>query len=239
MSATWYPQKEEELNNLLESFFVKTPQLKQKVHGVIVPHAAYQYSGKIAGDAFSFLKKSQFKKAIILSPSHYLSLTGVCTHNADFWKTPLGKIKISGSDFPKTDISKEHAIDNQIPFLQKLGFTEILPLLVGELTKIDAKKAAEEISGLDGAIIISTDLSHFLHYRAAAKKDAETITSIEDLNSDALIKNENSACGIFPLMVLIELCKIKKWKPQVIEYKNSGDMIGDGESVVGYAGMIF
>jgi AmmeMemoRadiSam system protein B len=35
------------------------------------------------------------------------------------------------------------------------------------------------------------------------------------------------------------MCKIKSWKPKLIEYKNSGDITGEKTSVVGYAGLIF
>ena len=86
-------------------------------------------------------------------------------------------------------------------------------------------------------IIISSDLSHFLAYEEACKKDKATIKAIQALNSGAL--NENSACGIFPLIILAELCKLKKWKPQLIEYKNSGDITSVKESVVGYASLVF
>jgi MEMO1 family protein len=239
MSVNWYPKKPEELNKTLTNLLSEIPKIKNKINGLIVPHAGYEYSGKIAGKTFSQLKNIQIKKAIILSPSHYIPIAGVYSHNKDFWETSLGKIKISFSDFPKTDIQKEHAIDNQIPFLQKLGFTEILPLLIGELTKEKAKEIAEKISKFDGVFVFSTDLSHFLEYTSANKKDKKTIEAIEKLNEKELIREENSACGIFPLMILIELCKLKNWKPRLIEYKNSGDIMGLKNSVVGYAGMIF
>jgi len=37
----------------------------------------------------------------------------------------------------------------------------------------------------------------------------------------------------------MHLCKLKKYKPKLIEYKNSGDITGDKSSVVGYAGFWF
>jgi hypothetical protein len=240
----WYPQNPKELNELLDKYFSEPiKQMKiNEIHGLIVHHAGYEFSGKIAGKTFALLKNKNFKKAIILSPSHYFPLRGIYTHNENSVETCLGKIKITASGFPKTDISGEHAIDNQIPFLKKLKISEILPLVVGNISKDDAKKIALEISKFineETIIIISTDLSHFLPYESAVKKDKKTISAISNLDIEGLIKEDNSACGIYPLIIFIELCMIKKWKPELIEYKNSGDITGIKNSVVGYAGMVF
>jgi len=234
----WYPEDKKELNDLLEKSLSRGMNIKtREIHGIIVPHAGYEFSGGIAGKAYSFLKNSKQKKAIILAPSHYLPLNNATSHNESEWITPLGKIKINQRGFPKQNISQEHAIDNQIPFLQKLGFNEILPLVIGKINQEEAKQIAEKIIMLGGVLIISTDLSHFLKYEEAKKKDDETIKVIENLNSEKI--DENSACGIYPLMIAFELCKIRKYKPKLLEYKNSGDITGDKESVVGYASFRF
>jgi len=236
----WYPEDKKELNNLLEKFLSQNGGTKIKeVHGLIIPHAGYEFSGEIAGKAYSLLKQNKNKRAIILSPSHYISLNGATSHNESEWITPLGKIKVNQQGFPKQNISQEHAMDNQIPFLQKLGFSEILPLVIGEINQEEAKQIAEKLINLGGILIISSDLSHFLDYHKATQKDKETIKAIEELNIENLQKTENNACGIYPLLIAIELCKIKKWKPKLIEYKNSGDITDDKESVVGYASLVF
>jgi len=238
--SNWYPEDKKELNNLLEKFLSQKGRTKIKeIHGLIVPHAGYEFSGEIAGKAYSLLKQNKNKKAIILSPSHYISLNGATSHNESEWITSLGKIKVNQQGFLKQNISQEHAIDNQIPFLQKLGFNEILPLIVGEISQEQAKQIAEKLIKLGGILIISTDLSHFLSYEEAKNKDKETIKAIEELNTEKLQNNENSACGIYPLMIALELCKIKKYKPELIEYKNSGDITGDKDSVVGYSSFSF
>jgi len=235
----WYPQNKKELNNLLDKFLKQKTKSKQKIHGIIVPHAGYEFSGKIAGKAFSLLKNSKTKKATILSPSHYFPFHGILTTKKEYWQTPLGKTKITENNFKKNSIEQEHAIDNQIPFLQKISIKEILPLLVGEIGMNEAKQIAERLSSFQGLFIISTDLSHFLDYNSAIEKDKKTINAILNLDLDKLIKNENSACGIFPLIIIMHLCKLKNWKPCLIEYKNSGDITGNKNSVVGYASFSF
>ena len=242
--SNWYPQDKKDLNQLLDKYLnqeIKRPKkfVSSDIHGIIVPHAGYDFSGEITGKAYSSLKGSKQKKAIILAPSHYFELNNATSHNESEWITPLGKIKVNQRGFLKQNISQEHAIDNQIPFLQKLDFNEILPIVVGEINQEEAKQIAEKLIKLEGIFIFSTDLSHFLSYENAKEKDNETIKAIETLDTEKILNIENSACGIYPLLVLIELCKIKKWKPRFIEYKNSGDITGDKDSVVGYCSMIF
>ena len=109
--------------------------------------------------------------------------------------------------------------------------------MIGQIDLNGAREIAEKIKDFKGVFIVSSDLSHFLSYEKAVKKDKETIKILEDLDFSKLEKMD--ACGQFPLMVLMELCKIKKWRPKLIEYKNSGDITGERESVVGYASIRF
>lgn len=237
----WYPENKQELERVLSQYLKQEIKLKEKpktITGLIVPHAGYEFSGAIAGKAFSLFQDQKRNKAVIIGPSHYTYLTGTVTSDKQEWQTPLGKIKLFNTDFPKTNIDQEHSITNQIPFLQKINpDIQILPLMMGQITNEQAKQIAEKISKINALYIFSTDLSHFLPYDQALKKDRQTIQAITSLNSKKL--TENSACGIFPLLILIELCKIKNLKPHLIEYKNSGDVIGDKSGVVGYSSFWF
>ncbi len=227
----WYPQNKNELEKTLD-IFLKKPEIQfEKINGIIVPHAGYEFSGAIAGKGFSVFPKKE--RAIILAPSHYGDFRGISS--LEKIETPLGKIKIIQNNYPK--IEYEHAINNQIPFLQKLGFKEVLPLIVGVINKEKALEIAKEIEKMNLPLVISTDLSHFLPYEKAIKVDRRTIEIIENLD----LKNfeEIDACGNFPLLITMNLCKLKGWKPFLIEYKNSGNIIGNKNSVVGYASFWF
>ena len=63
------------------------------------------------------------------------------------------------------------------------------------------------------------------------------VSEIESLDLENIQKLD--ACGIFPLLVLFHLGKILKTSPHVIEYKNSGDVNGVKDKVVGYAAFVF
>lgn len=229
----WYPQNKEELNLILDELLKSKIKEKRGINGLIIPHAGYAFSGKIAGAAFSLLKESKMKKAIIISPSHYAAFRGVAS--LEKIKTPFGEMKITENIYPK--IKYEHAIDNQIPFLQKLGFREVLPLIIGEINEKQAGEIAKNISEKNAVYIFSTDLSHFLSYENAAEEDKKTINIIENL--DIKKWKEIDACGIYPLLIFLFLSRIKNFKPKLIEYKNSGDITKDKSSVVGYASFYF
>jgi MEMO1 family protein len=235
----WYPEHREELEKfIIDSFRQKINIKPKKINGLIVPHAGYEYSGKIAGRAFSLLKNKRTKKAVIIGPSHYVYLYEAMTTNLDEWSTPLGKTKLGKINLLSGDIEQEHSIKNQVPFLQELGIKEIIPVMVGKITKEQAKEYAKKISKIkDSFFIFSTDLSHFYEYNKAKDADKRTIEIIEKLDKENL--KHLDACGLYPLMILFELCKIKKTKPRLLEYKNSGDITGDKSAVVGYASFYF
>lgn len=230
----WFPQEKEKLEEVIDSFMKKDTDTKAKqVHGLIVPHAGYSYSGSVAGKAFSLLKNKKIKKAVIFGPSHYQAFKGISS--LEKFETPLGKIIISKNNFNK--ILHEHSIENQIPFLQRLGVKEILPLAVGKITLQEAEEIARKLLDEEAVFIFSTDLSHSLEYNEAIKKDRITLDIISNLNEYQL--QDIDACGFYPLLILFKMCKLKGWKPKLIEYKNSGDITKDTISVVGYASFVF
>lgn len=239
--SNWYPENKVELNNLIDSYFKQESNLNTKpfrINGLVVPHAGYEYSGKIAGLAFSLLKDRKIEKAIVLGPSHYTPLTRVVTSDKFEWTTPLGSVKIFNKGFPTNDIEKEHSIKNQIPFLQKLGVKEIMPLMTGEILSEQAKLVAEKIAKENALFIFSTDLSHFQNYDMANKIDNSTIKILQNLELENF--DNIDACGKYPLLIMMHLCKLLSTKPNLIEYKNSGDITGDKhQGVVGYSSFWF
>lgn len=235
----WYPESKKELESFIEkSFNQELKKIPKKINGLIVPHAGYEYSGMIAGKAFSLLKNKKIEKAIVLGPSHHINTNKALTSDKFNLETPLGKTDLFDIGFQTSDISQEHSINNQIPFLQKLNIKKILPLMIGNITNEQALEIAKKIIKQDAIYIFSTDLSHFHSYENANKIDKSTIKIIENLELENF--QNIDACGYYPLLVLFHLCKILNTTPKLIEHKNSGDITKDkNHGVVGYASFWF
>jgi AmmeMemoRadiSam system protein B len=222
------------------------------VRDLVVHQAAYPYSGPIAASAYRQLLDVDhgIRKIVLLGPAHRVGFSGVGTHSAESFATPLGKVAL---DRPLLDrvaalpfvrerdhaFAQEHSLEVQLPFLQRTldNFT-LVPLLVGQCH-------VEEIAHLlrlvvdeeDSLILISTDLSHYLSYREAQLMDQATSAAIASLAPEQL--GRESACGRLPLGGLLLLAKEQGWRVEVLDQRNSGDTAGSKSRVVGYGAYAF
>jgi AmmeMemoRadiSam system protein B len=153
--------------------------------------------------------------------------------------TPLGSVKIENFEsisiktVPQAHI-KEHSLEVQVPFLQSVlpDFT-LCPIALGQFAEIsgDIIKAMDDHT----LLVISSDLSHYLPYAQALKTDKATVSKILAL-SDV---DHDEACGADGINILLRIAKQLKWKPVLLDYKNSGDTAGTKDQVVGYCSIAF
>jgi AmmeMemoRadiSam system protein B/AmmeMemoRadiSam system protein A len=140
-----------------------------------------------------------------------------------------------GEDTPDT---WEHSVEVQVPFLQRvLTNFSILPVVFGE---VDPELAARALAGVmdDRTVIVtSSDLSHYHPYDEARALDTRCVKAICNLDINGMKTEE--ACGKLPILTLIYLARLKGWKAQLLDYRNSGDTAGDKSGVVGYAAIAF
>src|SRR3989344_551356 len=245
VAGMFYPGDREELKKMINGFLKKAPAVKddRSLKAIIVPHAGYIYSGLTAAYAYALLEKYKDKeqKIILLGPSHFAYLTDVAADKNDFWETLLETVKIVKNNFPKLTEPhlKEHCLEVQVPFLQAvLKKFEVLPLVAGD---VDPKKISPSVTKLldnNSLLVISSDLSHYHDYDTAVKLDKNTNSAIGKLDYDRMMQ-VGEACGILPILTAIDIAKNLKWKPKLLDYRNSGDTAGTKDSVVGYASFAF
>jgi len=92
-------------------------------------------------------------------------------------------------------------------------------------------------------IIASTDMTHYESQSSANIKDRKAIEQILKLDPkglfDTVMKNQITMCGIAPTTAMLIACRnIGAKEAKLIKYMTSGDVSGDYEQVVGYAGLI-
>ena len=121
-----------------------------------------------------------------------------------------------------------------MPFLQRL-LTEfrLVPLIVGA---VEPEAVAEVIDRLWGGdetlIVISSDLSHYLDYASATRRDRATTRAIEQLEPAAL--DHHGACGATPVAGLLVAARRRGMQVRTLDLRNSGDTAGARDRVVGY-----
>jgi MEMO1 family protein len=249
--GTFYSRSELMLKSQLDSFFnnSKIEYEGQNIKAMIVPHAGFVYSGQIAMNAYKqlyfdlLLRENDFYKIIILAPSHQEYFKGYSIAPVNYFKTPLGKIKLIESKLNDSNYSslqeKEHSIEVQLPFLQYIFKKankdfEILPILLGDLSSTQRKEFITDLKKeiTDNTIIIvSSDLSHYLEYNQAKKIDKKSIDQILTLGT------EIDACGKEGIFILNDI--FGDLDKKELDYKNSGDVVFDKTSVVGYTSIIY
>lgn len=224
--------------------FPATSRLK----ALIVPHAGYVYSGAVAASAYARLIPyvDEIRRVVIFAPAHRVAFTGLATSSADEFSTPIGRVPVDvqsrdlllAGDFALSIVDEafcdEHAVEVQLPFLQRLLFDyEIIPILVGNT---DASAVSEVMQACWGGdetlLLVSSDLSHFHDYHTAEQMDLRTTADIEALRPEG-IRHED-ACGRIPINGLLLAAREHDLHVQTVARCNSGDTGGDRQRVVGY-----
>jgi AmmeMemoRadiSam system protein B/AmmeMemoRadiSam system protein A len=256
-AGSFYPAGKEALADAIQRLTRQAradrPQLPEskRLKALILPHAGYAYSGVVAAHAWHVLHDSRLEKVVLMGPDHRIGFQNAAVSDADGWRTPLGRVPLHpdarklcrGSrqfrPIPASD-SSEHSLEVILPFLQSyLVNFQLVPLVLGGC---DIQWTARVIDALldDAALlVVSSDLSHYLPYEQAVRRDRSTIAAILDLDSEAVLAADNGACGKYPVAVLLELARRHHWQPVLLNYANSGDTAGDRTQVVGYAAIAF
>ena len=86
-------------------------------------------------------------------------------------------------------------------------------------------------------VVVSSDLSHFLPYGAAVRRDRATAGAVERLEGGKL--GPGDACGHLPIRGWLALARGRGLGVKRLDLRNSGDTAGDRRSVVGYGAWAF
>jgi AmmeMemoRadiSam system protein B len=225
----------------------------------MVPHAGYIYSGAVAGAVYSRISPPD--SYVVLGPNHTGLGAAASLMARGGWETPFGTMRIDAdlaaavlneSALIEEDSAahlREHAIEVQLPFLQVLGDSSFVPITLmgidyGSCERVaGAVASAVEKSGKRILIVASSDMTHFESSTSAGTKDRLALDQIEALDPrglyDVVVERNISMCGFIPATIMLIAAKsLGATRATLIEYRNSGDVSGDYDQVVGYAGVI-
>ncbi|KAF0218544.1 MAG: hypothetical protein FD174_2844 [Geobacteraceae bacterium] len=243
-----------ELENLVTS---ATP--KEKVLGIIAPHAGYVYSGAVAGAVYGEIEVP--RSVIILGPNHHGIGARAALYPGGGWLTPLGTVSVNRplaelikkhSPLVEDDAAAhhyEHSLEVQVPFLQYTRpDVTIVPLCLGfgDFAGCSAlgKGIAQAIQefGKEVLIVASSDMTHYEPADEAKKKDDLAIMEVLALNPEGLLKvcrdRKITMCGVIPAVTMLVAAKeLGAGHARLVSYATSGDVTGDSRQVVAYAAL--
>lgn len=258
VAGQFYPGRADVLLREIREY-TSTQAEKQPALGCVVPHAGYMYSGHVAGALYASLKLPN--RYVILCPNHTGVGAPLAIMSEGAWETPLGQVPIDTNlaEPLKEKFSllaedtlahqTEHALEVQLPFLQVLqkDFT-FVPITVGT-SQLDVLQAlgtviAQALQSTDepAMVIASSDMNHYESDAVTRVKDRKAIDRILALDPEGLhqtVQREHvTMCGYGPAVVMLTAAKLLgAIKAELVKYATSGDVSGDKDWVVGYAGI--
>jgi len=260
VAGMFYPANRSTLHNTIASYIQNASvQSQTRVKLLIVPHAGYSYSGKIAGEGYVEVRDEKYDHIVLLGPSHRHYFKGMAQSGENAWQTPLGEVEILRLNLREIESSSpyhkdEHCLEVQVPFIHYLfPGAKISPILLSG-PHSQAEKMAEILAKLESENtlwVISSDFNHtgpnFQHYpndfgfNSGEEMDhsaVEFITAGDIQGFGRFLENTSATiCGALPILVAMHLAKRFKLPNFTLKkYDSSGRQTGDSSSV-GYAAL--
>lgn len=258
VAGRFYPANAETLTRDVRSYLSPCEQ-PHKIIGCVVPHAGYMYSGPVAGSVYAQIDLP--RHFVILGPNHTGLGRPLAIMDHGCWETPLGLATINAAlataltkQFPLLAEDAEahhleHSIEVQLPFLQTLrpDFS-FVPIVIGT-SRLDVLMAlgvtlAAAIKDFPEPVMIiaSSDMNHYESDSVTRTKDHKAIEKMLALDPQGLfevVKNQSiSMCGVGPAVIMLTAAtRLGAKSAKLAQYATSGDVSGDRNMVVGYAGI--
>lgn len=178
------------------------------------------------------------------------------------WETPFGEAQIDvalGKELKRqcgllredaVAHSREHSLEVQLPFLQQLApggrFVPVV-LATDRYEELEAlgNAVAQTVAGQSEPVLViaSSDMNHYESDEVTRRKDQRAIDRILALDARGLYDTVRSVgitmCGYAAAVaMLVAVQKLGATEAKLVRYATSGDINGDREQVVGYAGMV-
>jgi len=261
VAGTFYDASGPELVARVRSLIGPLPQNgREDVVGAVCPHAAYDYSGKVAGKVFASIVVPDV--VIVLAPNHTglgeLAAVGVDSP----WVMPDGEVEVDADlawrvikacpDLEPDDLAhvREHAIEVQLPFLRAVNpAVRIVPVCLRtmsyQMCEAIGAGIARAVEGMSDRVLLlaSSDLSHHEPLRVATRKDRMVIDRVREMDARGLystvVEHHVTMCGMVPVVAMLLAARALGARyGRLISYATTDDITGDESSVISYAGLV-
>jgi len=261
VAGRFYPGTAAEIEQMLDPW-ISSERKPESWAGVMVPHAGWIYSGRLAAAALSRVQIPS--RVIVFCPKHHAQGAdwAVAPHRA--WAIPGREVLsdpelarrladgVSGLALDADAHEAEHAIEVQLPLLARLApESRVVGIAIhgGDLKRL--QQAAEEIAAVlrdlpeRPLLVISTDMNHYADEQHTRRVDRMALDALESLDParlhDTVLENRITMCGVLPAVLVMEtlrrLDSLGQCEP--VGYATSAEASGDRSHVVGYAAVLF
>ncbi len=265
-AGRFYPGRPAEIQRELDALLAGPERQPQACSAVLVPHAGWQFSGRVAG---AVLRQVEFpERAIVFCPAHTPGLARWAVAPHDIWILPGGGVAsdrhlahqladaIDGWQLDSTSHQYEHAIEVLLPFLARLAphmRVVGVAILGGKWSELQhfADQLAHFLQRLSQLplLIVSSDMHHeeVAGDAQTRRLDRLALDALETRNPERLyrtcVENHIAMCGMRPAVLVLETLRRlgRLQSAHLVAYATSAEAeLGrDSRRVVGYAGMIF
>ena len=272
VAGSFYPADPKALLAMIDDLLAHAtpPPIHDPILAVVAPHAGYQFTGPVVAYTYAELKGRKFSRVVVIAPSHYVAFDFTSIYDGDAYATPLGTVQVdkafarqlvkmsptmrlSSQGHDATSAGAEHAIEVQLPWLQRvLGNFQLVPIVTGDQSYENSRALGValakliEIDNRAGStlIVASSDLSHYHTYDEAETIDHKTLNALAAWDYFSMSRNFQTmvweACGGAPIVAaMIAAERMGANQAMVLKYGNSGDTSGDRSRVVGYSADVF
>jgi hypothetical protein len=267
VAGRFYPDDPDDLRSEVRNYLSQSngSLAPLRALGCIAPHAGYIYSGHVAGAVFSRLEIP--RRCIVLCPNHTGMGRALAIMSEGAWQTPLGEVPVDRAlattlkeRFPALEEDSaahraEHAAEVQLPFLLlRQPRLQFVPIALGTrqfevleqlgMALADVITAQRDSTPNDSILIVaSSDMNHYESDVVTRIKDQRAIERILTLDPRGLfevVTQQNiSMCGLGPAIAMLTAGRhLGAKSAELVKYATSGDISGDRETVVGYAGIV-
>jgi AmmeMemoRadiSam system protein B/AmmeMemoRadiSam system protein A len=264
VAGGFYPGDAREVERMVERLFAASaaPAATESWSGILVPHAGWMYSGRLA--AAVFRRVTIPSRAIILCPRHRPqgARWAVAPHRR--WLFPGGALAsdpelaarlakaVTGLALNAAAHREEHAIEVQLPLLARVApQVRVVGITVGDGSLPELLRFGGELAGVLAEmperplLVISSDMNHFADDTETRRVDRLALDAIATLDPacvyDTVRRNRISMCGMGPCVIVMETLRQLQClhRCEAVGYATSAEASGSTDRVVGYAGLLF
>ncbi|MBF0557196.1 MAG: AmmeMemoRadiSam system protein B [Nitrospirae bacterium] len=240
--------------------YVSSDAVKETVIGAISPHAGLIYSGHVAGAVYSSISFPE--TFILLGPNHTGLGARLSLMTSGEWEIPTGVLTVDdvlagaiAAEVPllSSDTGAhqfEHSLEVQLPFIAYYSVSaKIIPIAVMNASLEECRQVGEGIaravkhSGRRVVVVASSDMSHYISDTSARELDKLALSEVLSMDPEGLystvLRKNISMCGFIPATIMLYAAKsLGAHEARLVKYATSGEVSGDYEHVVGYAGVV-